>query len=67
MFESKEVVLSLALHFLLGFVVAWSAFSLTRIIFSGVVGRGIYPFSFLVALSCAVAAHILEDYWLGWF
>jgi hypothetical protein len=67
MFEEKLAVLYLAEHFLLGFAVASLAFWLMQTIFSGVLGRGTYRFSLLVALSCAVVAHILEDYFLSWF
>jgi hypothetical protein len=67
MYAPGDVIFFLGMHFLLGFVVAWLAFSLMRTIFSGILGRGTYRFSLLVALSCAVAAHILEDYLLGWF
>lgn len=67
MFEGKFAILCLTEHFLLGFVVASLVFWLTQTIFSGVIGRGTYRFSLLVALSCAVVAHILEDYLLRWF
>jgi hypothetical protein len=67
MYEEKFAVLCLSKHFLLGFAVASLVFWLTQIIFSGVLGHGTYRFSLLVALSCAVVAHILEDYLLGWF
>ncbi len=65
--EEKLIVLYLAEHFLLGFVVALLVFWLTQTIFSGVLGRGTYRFSLLVALCCSVVAHILEDYLLRWF
>jgi membrane-bound metal-dependent hydrolase YbcI (DUF457 family) len=67
MIQEKIIVLYLAEHFVLGFVVALLVFWLMQIIFSGVLGRGTYRFSLLVALSCAVVAHILEDYLLNWF
>ena len=67
MIDIKLIVLYLAEHFLLGFVVASLVFWLTQTIFSGVLGRGTYRFSFLVALSFAVVVHILEDYLLKWF
>ena len=67
MIGGKYMVLCLTEHFLLGFAVALSVFWLTQTIFSGVLGRGTYRFSLLVALSCAVVAHILEDYFLSWF
>jgi hypothetical protein len=67
MIGGKFIVLYLAEHFLLGFAVALLVFWLTQTIFSGVLGRGTYRFSLLVALSCAVVVHILEDYLLDWF
>jgi hypothetical protein len=67
MHDLKDLVFFLGMHFLLGFAVALSVFSLTRTILSGILGRGTYRFCLLVALSCAVAAHILEDYFLSWF
>ena len=67
MFEGEYIVLCLTEHFLLGFAVALLVFWLTQTIFSGVLGRGTFRFSLLVALFCAVVAHILEDYLLGWF
>jgi hypothetical protein len=67
MLELHSIVFFLGMHFLLGFVVAWLAFLSMRTIFSGVLGPGIFRFSLLVALCCAVVSHILEDYWLQWF
>jgi hypothetical protein len=67
MIGEEFAVLYLAEHFLLGFAVAYLVFWLMQTIFSGVLGRGTFRFSLLVALSCAVVVHILEDYLLGWF
>ncbi len=56
----------LSLHFLLGFAVAWLACWLILTIF-GVEDMRIRRYSFWLALSLSIAAHVLQDYFLGWF
>ena len=60
------------MHFLLSAVVGLLAYWLISITLSVTCSAYlrvsfIHRFSLLVALCCAVAAHILEDYWLGSF
>ena len=61
-------------HFLLAFGAGFLAFLLTSTMLSHITGSltlmpgsCIHRCSLLVALCFAVAAHVLEDYYLGWF
>ena len=65
---------SLVFHFGLSACAGWLGYSLTRTILlrttgsrNGVVGFFIRHSPLLVALSCAVLAHIVQDYTVHWF
>ena len=60
------------LHFMLAFAAVWLLLRLTLIIlrFFSVTPMEellIRPYLFWLALSAAIASHVLEDYCLGWF
>jgi len=68
----KHIIYCGVCHFALGFFAGLLVYLLTLTILShtrlgGVEDSSIHRFSLVVALSCAVAVHILEDYTLGWF
>ena len=61
-------------HWLLSACVGWLAYFVTLTILSRITGLpdlmgdfSIRHCSLLVALCFSVSAHILQDYWLGWF
>ena len=62
-----------AYHFGLSAVVGWLGYWSTSIILSRtglqaiLTGRRTFLLLLLVALSCAVLAHIVEDYTINWF
>lgn len=61
---------ALSLHFLLGFLVAWSLCWLTLTIlryFGGEDGLSTRVFLLGLALSGSAASHVLEDYWVNLF
>ena len=67
-----HVIYCTGMHFLLsavaGLLVYWLTSTTLSVTCSAYLGVSfIRRFSLLVALCCAVAAHILEDYWLGRF
>ena len=67
------IVRSLTYHFILSAFVGWLAYSLTLTILSRTGLRGkpaeqtISRLALLVALSCAVLAHIVEDFTINRF
>lgn len=65
-FSIDFVAVNLALHFLLGFAVAWLA-SWSILTIFGAGDMRIRRYSFWLALSFSIAAHVLQDYWFGWF
>jgi len=72
-FHVSYVIACEACHFGLSAVVGWLAYWSTSTIFSRtglramLPGWRIYLLLLLVALSCAVLAHVVEDYTIDWF
>jgi len=72
-YSAYAILRNSSLHFLLGFSVAFSVSWLILIIFhlflgqEYIIGFGIRRCLLFLSVSLAVASHILEDYWFGWF
>ena len=73
-FKVFYIIRCLVCHFGLSCFAGWLGYLLTSTILSHITGLetlmggfSIHHCSLLVALCCAVAVHILEDYLLGWF
>ena len=69
-----KIVLSEVAHFGLSAYAGWLGYSLTQIIQLRIISHRnlacvsrIPHVSYLAGLSFAIAAHVLEDYYLGWF
>ena len=67
-----HIAWALAQHFVLsasvGLLVYWSIWTtLSALSLAGMDDGRIRTYCWWLALSCAVAAHVLQDYLLGWF
>uniref|UniRef100_A0A6H1Z6A2 Uncharacterized protein n=1 Tax=viral metagenome TaxID=1070528 RepID=A0A6H1Z6A2_9ZZZZ len=62
-YEVSEIVQCESAHFLLSFFVASLVYWLTWTIF----GKREWRTRLFLSLACALAAHVLQDYYIGWF